>query len=149
MGTKTQDLPATTGYALDRFRHLRRPTRVVHVGGVPVGGREPIRVQSMTTSYTHDVAKTVQQIDDLARVGCEFVRVTVPTREDAQALPLIREEMKRRKLSVPLVADIHFSPTVAMLAVEHVEKIRVNPGNFSDGSKKFVVKEYSDDAYKA
>ncbi len=146
---KTQTPPRHSGYALDRFRYQRRPTRVVHVGDVPVGGREPIRVQSMTTSYTYDVAKTVGQIEALARVGCEIVRVTVPTREDALALPAIREEMKRRKLSVPLVADIHFSPTVAMLAVEHVEKIRVNPGNFSDGSKKFVEKEYTDEAYQA
>jgi (E)-4-hydroxy-3-methylbut-2-enyl-diphosphate synthase len=147
--TLTQIPRSSTTYALDRFHHARRPTRVVRIGDVPVGGREPIRVQSMTTSLTYDVPKTVQQIEDLARVGCEIVRVTVPTREDAQALPLIREEMKRRKIAVPLVADIHFSPTVAMLAVEHVEKIRVNPGNFSDGSKKFVVKEYSDDDYRA
>jgi (E)-4-hydroxy-3-methylbut-2-enyl-diphosphate synthase len=103
----------------------------------------------MTTSLTYDVPKTVQQIEDLARVGCEIVRVTVPTREDAQALPAIREEMKRRKISVPLVADIHFSPTVAMMAVEHVEKIRINPGNFTDGSKKFTVKEYTDEDYQA
>jgi (E)-4-hydroxy-3-methylbut-2-enyl-diphosphate synthase len=147
--TTTQAPPSSKGYALDRFRYARRPTRVVHIGDVPVGGREPIRVQSMTTSLTYDVPKTVQQIEDLARVGCEIVRVTVPTREDAVALPAIREEMRRRKISVPLVADIHFSPTVAMLAVEHVEKIRVNPGNFTDGSKKFVVKEYTDDVYNA
>lgn len=150
MSSRTQAAPtASTGYALDRFRYARRPTRVVHVGDVPVGGHEPIRVQSMTTSYTHDVAKTVGQIESLARAGCEIVRVTVPTREDAVALPAIREEMRRRKLSVPLVADIHFSPTVAMLAVEHVEKIRINPGNFTDGSKKFVVKEYTDEVYAA
>jgi (E)-4-hydroxy-3-methylbut-2-enyl-diphosphate synthase len=137
------------GYALDRFHYVRRPTRVVRVGDIPVGGLEPIRVQSMTTSSTWDVAKTVAQIADLVRVGCEIVRITVPTQKDAEALPAIRAEMKRLKIACPLVADIHFSPTVAMLAVEHVEKIRVNPGNFTDGSKKFVVKEYTDAVYEA
>jgi (E)-4-hydroxy-3-methylbut-2-enyl-diphosphate synthase len=135
--------------ATDRFRYARRPTRVVMVGDVPVGGLEPIRIQSMTTSLTWDVEKTVGQIEALVRAGCEIVRVTVPTKQDAEALPAIRELMKKRGVRCPLVADIHFSPTVAMLAVEHVEKIRVNPGNFSDGSKKFTVKEYSDEAYNA
>ncbi len=140
--------PAIPAPYTDRFRYARRKTRVVRCGEVAMGGDEPIRLQSMTTSYTWDVAKTVGQIAALANVGCEIVRLTVPAIQDAEALPAIREAMAERGLRVPLVADIHFSPRVAMLAVEHVEKIRINPGNFVDGSKKFQVKEYSDAAYQ-
>jgi (E)-4-hydroxy-3-methylbut-2-enyl-diphosphate synthase len=139
----------TQPYTNDLFLPGRRPTRVVHVGDVPVGGDQPIRVQSMTTTYTHDVEGTLGQIERLVAAGCEIVRVTVPTMKDAQALPAIREGMQARGLSVPLVADIHFSPKLAMLAVEHVDKIRVNPGNFTDGQKFFKETEYTDESYAA
>jgi len=133
---------------LDRLRPVRRPTRVVRVGDVPVGGDEPIRVQSMTTAFTHDVEATLGQIERLAAAGCELVRVTVPTMRDAEALPAIRAGMAERGVAVPLVADIHFSPKLALLAVEHVEKVRVNPGNFTD-KKRFEQRTYSDDEYAA
>ena len=136
-------------YTNDLFQPLRRPTRTVYVGDVPVGGDHPIRVQSMTTTYTHDVEGTLGQIERLVAAGCEIVRVTVPTMKDAQALPEIRERMRAQGLNVPIVADIHFSPKLAMLAVEHVDKIRVNPGNFSDGQKFFKETEYTDEAYAA
>lgn len=126
----------------------RRRSRVVHVGDVLVGGDQPIRVQSMTTPPTTDTAATVAQIERLVRAGCEIVRVTVPTSADADNLPSIRSELAARGIRVPLVADIHFTPAAAMKAVEHVEKIRVNPGNFAD-KKRFAVREYSDAEYAA
>lgn len=136
---RSLDLP----YVLDRVRPRRRKTRVVYVGDVPVGGDEPIRVQSMTTTFTRDAEATLGQIEALARAGCEIVRVTVPTLKDAQALAPIREGMRRRGIRVPLVADIHFSPKLALLAVEHVEKVRINPGNFSD-TKRFEQRDVDD-----
>ena len=123
-------------------------TREVRVGDVGIGGSNPIRVQSMTTPETADVAATVEQAARLVRAGCEIVRVTVPTSRDAAALPEIKAALKREGIGVPLVADIHFSPAAAMLAVEHVEKVRINPGNYAD-RKKFEVFEISDADYTA
>ncbi|HMC83467.1 MAG TPA: (E)-4-hydroxy-3-methylbut-2-enyl-diphosphate synthase, partial [Candidatus Polarisedimenticolia bacterium] len=128
--------------------YRRRKTREVRVGDVGVGGGNPIRVQSMTTPRTADVEATVSQILRLVEAGCEIVRVTVPSTADAEALPLIRRALTRHGTRVPLVADIHFSPAAAMMAVEHVEKVRVNPGNYAD-TKRFKVWEYTDDEYQA
>ena len=128
------------------FAYRRRPTRVVQVGDVPVGGTHPIAIQSMTTPATTDTEATVSQIVRLVEAGCAIVRVTVPTGRDADNLPHIRRALVARGIRVPLVADIHFTPAAAMKAVEHVEKVRVNPGNFAD-KKKFAVREYTDAAY--
>ncbi len=135
-------------YCASRFRTIRRPTLEVKVGGVGVGGSNPIRVQSMTTSDTQDIAATVKQSIALAEVGCEIVRVTAPNVAAAKCLKDIREQFSAAGFAqVPLVADIHFLPSAAMEAVEHVEKVRVNPGNYAD-KKKFAVREYSDSAYE-
>jgi len=128
--------------------YRRRSTREVKVGEVGVGGDNPIRIQSMTTPATSDVEATVSQIRQLVEAGCEIVRVTVPATKDAEALPRIRERLAAGGIRVPLVADIHFSPAAAMMAVEHVEKVRVNPGNYAD-TKRFATREYSDDEYRA
>jgi (E)-4-hydroxy-3-methylbut-2-enyl-diphosphate synthase len=136
-----------SSYCASRFRTLRRKSTAVNVGPVGVGGDNPVRVQSMTTTLTQDVAATVQQAIALAEVGCEIVRVTAPNKAAAQALGPIRKEFAQAGFAdIPLVADIHFLPSAAMEAVEHVEKVRVNPGNYAD-KKKFAVKEYSDQAY--
>jgi len=132
----------------DGLAYRRRPTRTVNVGDVALGSDHPIRVQSMTTPSTKDTPATVAQIVRLVEVGCEIVRLTVPTTADADNLPEIRRELARRDVRVPLVADIHFTPAAAMRAVEHVEKIRINPGNYAD-KKKFNVREYSDAEYGA
>ncbi len=124
----------------------RRLTREVPVGDVVIGGSYPIRVQSMTTTDTQDVAATADQAERLADVGCEIVRITAPSLRDAEALGKIRAELDRRGVGVPLVADIHFTPNAALLAAEAVEKVRVNPGNFAD-KKKFEIREYSDAQY--
>ncbi|HSI08284.1 MAG TPA: (E)-4-hydroxy-3-methylbut-2-enyl-diphosphate synthase, partial [Rariglobus sp.] len=117
------------------------------VGQVGVGGINPVRVQSMTTSDTQDVAATVKQSIALAEVGCEIIRITAPNVPAAKCLKDIRAQFSAAGFAhIPLVADIHFLPSAAMEAVEHVEKVRVNPGNYAD-KKKFAVKEYSDSDY--
>ena len=114
----------------------RYPTRQIHVGNVPVGGDAPISVQSMTYSRTADVDATVEQINRLHFAGADIVRVAVPDYEDAYALKAIRE-----KTSLPLVADIHFNYRLALIAAEHVDCIRINPGNIGEKSRvKEVVK---------
>jgi (E)-4-hydroxy-3-methylbut-2-enyl-diphosphate synthase len=135
-------------YCGSRFHTLRRNTREVLVGGVAVGGANPIRIQSMTTSDTQDVAATVRQSVALAEVGCEIVRVTAPNVQAARCLKDIRAGLTAAGWGkVPLVADIHFLPQAAMEAVEHVEKVRVNPGNYAD-KKRFAVRDYSDADYR-
>ncbi len=131
----------------DPYAPRRRVTREVRVGDVALGATHPIRVQSMTTTDTQDVAATADQAERLAGVGCEIVRITAPSLRDAEALREIRAELDRRGVRVPLVADIHFTPNAAMLAAEAVEKVRVNPGNFAD-KKKFEIREYSDRQYE-
>lgn len=121
-------------------------SREVMVGDVGVGGQNPIRIQSMTTSDTTDVATTVKQIVQLAGAGCEIARVTVPSLKDARAVKEIRKQLKSQKMKIPLVADIHFTPRVAMEVVDYVDKIRINPGNFAD-KKKFQKLEYNDKEY--
>lgn len=134
-------------YCISRFKTVRRPTHEVKVGSVGVGGNNPLRIQSMTTSDTQDVAATVRQSIALAEVGCEIVRITAPNVQAARCLKEIRQQFSAAGFShVPLVADIHFLPNAAMEAVEHVEKVRVNPGNYAD-KKKFAVREYTDADY--
>ena len=118
------------------------------MGGVAIGGENPVRIQSMITCDTMDTAASVQQTLDLAGVGCEIVRITAPTVKDARNLELIKAGLRERGCEVPIVADIHFKPDAALEAAKWVEKVRVNPGNFAD-SKKFAVKEYTDEQYAA
>jgi len=136
----------TLSYVADPFAPRRRPTRVVRVGDVALGGENPIRVQSMTTTDTLDTAGTADQVERLVDAGCEIVRITAPSLKEAENLGAIRAELERRGVRAPLVADIHFTPNAALRAAEHVEKIRVNPGNYAD-KKKFEVREYSDAQY--
>jgi (E)-4-hydroxy-3-methylbut-2-enyl-diphosphate synthase len=133
-------------YCQSLTRTVRRPTREVMVGGIGVGGHNPIRIQSMTTTDTKDIAATVAQSIALAEAGCEIVRITAPNVTAARCLREIRRELDRQKIAVPLVADIHFLPAAAMEAVEHVEKVRINPGNYAD-RKQFAIREYSDSQY--
>jgi len=135
-------------YCASRFATIRRRTVAVQVGAVGVGGTHPVRIQSMTTSDTQDVAATVKQSIALAEVGCEIVRITAPNVAAAKCLKDIRAQFTTAGFGhIPLVADIHFLPSAAMEAVEHVEKVRVNPGNYAD-KKKFAVKEYTDADYE-
>jgi (E)-4-hydroxy-3-methylbut-2-enyl-diphosphate synthase len=137
-----------TGGPASPFVWRRRPTREVRIGDVGVGGQNPLRVQSMTTTDTRDTAATVAQTERLVAAGCEIVRVTAPSLIDAENLAAIRAELDRRGLRVPLVADIHFTPNAALEAAEHVEKVRINPGNYAD-RKRFEQREYTDAEYRA
>jgi len=128
------------------FAYRRRKTRVVRVGDVAVGGSNPLRLQSMTTTRTQDTDATVNQAVRLVNAGCEIVRITAPTEIDAKNLKNIKAALLAKNIRVPLVADIHFRPEAALEAAEHVEKVRINPGNFAD-SKAFKIKEYSDAQY--
>jgi (E)-4-hydroxy-3-methylbut-2-enyl-diphosphate synthase len=116
------------------------------VGGVYIGGNNPIRIQSMTTTKTQDIDATVAQTLALAEAGCEIVRITAPNKAAAAALEEINKKVRAAKCEVPLVADIHFLPSAAMEAAKHVDKVRINPGNYAD-KKKFAVLEYTDAAY--
>ncbi len=133
-------------YCSSRQNTIRRLTREVTIGSVKVGGMQPIAVQSMTTTKTEDVAATVAQARELAEAGCDIVRITAPSMKAARALKDIHSQFRKDGFDTPLVADIHFLPKAAMEAAEHLEKVRINPGNFVD-YKKFKVMEYTDAAY--
>src|SRR5436190_7621057 len=104
-------LKAESSYCASRFLYQRRKTREVAIGTVAVGGDQPIRVQSMTTTRTQDVEATLAQTIRLVEVGCEIVRITAPTAADARAIGEVKRLLRQRGIAVPLVADIHFSPT--------------------------------------
>jgi (E)-4-hydroxy-3-methylbut-2-enyl-diphosphate synthase len=135
-------------YCENPLQFRRRLSREVRTGNVGIGGNNPIRVQSMITCDTMDTAMSIQQTVELAEVGCEIVRITAPTVKDARNLENIVKGLRKRGCDVPIVADIHFKPDAAMEAARWVDKVRINPGNYAD-SKKFVIREYSDEQYAA
>ncbi len=135
-------------YCQNPLSYQRRVTREVMVGDVGVGGANPIRVQSMITCDTMDTEMSIQQTMELAKVGCEIVRITAPTVKDARNLEHIVKGLRERGCDVPIVADIHFKPEAALEAAKWVDKVRINPGNYAD-SKKFVIREYTDEQYAA
>ena len=133
-------------YCPDSFNYQRRNTREVKIGFSALGGNNPIRVQSMTTTDTLDIPATVAQSIRMIEAGCELVRITAPSKRDAEALGAISEGLRAAGHDTPLVADIHFTPNAAEIAANHVEKIRVNPGNYAD-KKRFENLEYTDESY--
>ncbi len=140
-------------YCESPYSYERRKTREVVIGdpkngGVIIGGAHPVVVQSMLTCDTMDTAECIKQTLELVAVGCQLVRITAPTVKDAANLQNIVRELRAQRCLVPIVADIHFKPEAAMEAVKWVEVVRVNPGNYAD-SKKFAVKEYTDEQYAA
>jgi (E)-4-hydroxy-3-methylbut-2-enyl-diphosphate synthase len=135
-------------YCSNPLHYHRRATREVKVGNVGIGGKNRIRVQSMITCDTMDTEASIQQSRQLADAGCEIVRITAPTVKDSRNLEHIVKGLREHGYDVPIVADIHFKPEAAMEAAKWVEKVRVNPGNYAD-SKKFVIREYTDEQYEA
>ena len=135
-------------YCRDPFTYHRRKTRVVNVGDVPLGGDHPIRLQSMTISDTMDTDAAVAETVQLVEAGCELVRLTAPSLNEAENLRHIKAALNRRGVRVPLIADIHFTPNAALKAAEYVEKVRINPGNYAD-KKRFAEREYTDSEYEA
>ncbi|MFN5370422.1 MAG: (E)-4-hydroxy-3-methylbut-2-enyl-diphosphate synthase [Bacteroidia bacterium] len=135
-------------YCTSLTKYTRFETREVRIGDLLMGGNNPIRVQSMTTTDTMDTAATVAQSIRMIKAGCELVRITAPSLKEAQNLALIKSELRRAGFNTPLVADIHFTPNAAELAARIVEKVRVNPGNYAD-KKRFETIDYTDAAYEA
>jgi (E)-4-hydroxy-3-methylbut-2-enyl-diphosphate synthase len=133
-------------YCGNPFFWQRRITREVKVGGVGVGGDNPIRVQTMLISDTMKTEACVNEAIPIIEAGCEILRITAPSINDSRNLKNIVGELRKRGYSTPVVADIHFVPAAAMEAALWCEKIRINPGNYAD-RKKFATREYSDDQY--
>ena len=134
-------------YCESIYETKRWKTREVLVGNVGVGGNNPVRIQSMTTSSTRDVEATVDQIVRLADAGCEIVRVTVQGMKEADACEGIVNLLRQKGYTIPVVADIHFFPPAAMRVVDFVDKVRVNPGNFVDKRASFKTIDYDDASY--
>ena len=128
------------------FKYNRRTSIPVKIGNIEMGGNNPVRIQSMTTTDTMDTNATVNQSIRMINAGCELVRVTAPSIKDAKNLKNIKDELNKKGYNVPLVADIHFTPNAAEIAAEIVEKVRINPGNYAD-KKKFQQIEYDDKSY--
>jgi (E)-4-hydroxy-3-methylbut-2-enyl-diphosphate synthase len=134
-------------YCNSLTEYSRFVTREVNIGDVPMGGNNPIRIQSMTTTDTMDTMGTVEQSIRMVDAGCEYVRITAPSIKEAKNLAEIKKQLRARGYNVPLVADIHFTPNAAEVAARIVEKVRVNPGNYAD-KKKFDQIDYTDLEYQ-
>lgn len=134
-------------YCPSIFKTKRWKTREVLVGDVGVGGNNPIRIQSMTTSSTRDIEATIDQIVRLADAGCEIARVTVQGMKEADACEGIKNGLLQRGYTIPLVADIHFYPPAAMRVADFADKVRVNPGNYVDKRASFKSIDYDDASY--
>lgn len=134
-------------YCNSQTSYSRFVTREVAIGDIPLGGDNPIRIQSMTTTDTMDTLGTVEQTIRMVDAGCEYVRITAPSIKEANNLAEIKKELRRRGYNVPLVADIHFTPNAAEAAARIVEKVRINPGNYAD-KKRFDQLEYTPSEYQ-
>jgi (E)-4-hydroxy-3-methylbut-2-enyl-diphosphate synthase len=135
-------------YCVDLLSRKRFPTLEVRIGKLNLGGENPIRLQSMTTTDTLDTFKSVEQSIRMIEAGCELVRLTAPSKNEAENLGIIRAELNKLGYDAPLVADIHFTPNAAEIAAKLVQKVRVNPGNYAD-KKKFEEIEYTNESYQA
>ena len=144
----TNNVYALKEYCNSLTSYSRFRTREVMIGSVGMGGDNPIRIQSMTTTDTMDTKATVEQSIRMIEAGCELVRITAPSIKEAKNLELIKKELRARGYDTPLIADIHFTPNAAEMAARIVEKVRVNPGNYID-RKRFEVIDYDDATYQA
>tara|TARA_B100000401_G_C52809782_1_gene723091 strand:+ start:123 stop:2048 length:1926 start_codon:yes stop_codon:yes gene_type:complete len=135
-------------YCIDLFDQKRLSTIEVNVGDVGIGGQNPIRLQSMTTTDTMNTQESVEQSIRMEKSGSELIRLTAPSKKEAENLLVIHQELREKGYKSPLVADIHFTPNAALIAAKYVEKVRVNPGNYAD-KKRFKEIEYTDETYQA
>jgi (E)-4-hydroxy-3-methylbut-2-enyl-diphosphate synthase len=142
-----QDAIKSYQYCNSLTEYSRRKTITVNIGGIPLGSDYPIRVQSMTTIDTMNTEGSIEQVIRMVESGCEYVRITAPSVKEAQNLENIRKGLRIRGYTVPLIADIHFTPNAAELAARIVEKVRINPGNYAD-KKRFEIIDYSEDEYQ-
>jgi (E)-4-hydroxy-3-methylbut-2-enyl-diphosphate synthase len=148
IGTAVFGCMNTPRYCPSLFNYQRFRTREVMIGHVGFGGDNPIRLQSMTTTDTMDTEGTIAQSIRMIDAGCELVRITAPSKNEAENLANIKSGLREKGYATPLVADIHFTPNAAESAAGIVEKVRVNPGNYAD-KKKFEEIEYTDETYTA
>lgn len=133
-------------YCNNPYQQQRLQTLEVRIGSLVLGADHPIRVQSMTTADTMDTEASVEESVRMLEAGCELVRLTAPSKKEAENLKDIKAALLAKGYTQPLVADIHFTPNAAEIAALHVEKVRVNPGNYAD-KKKFEELEYTDESY--
>ena len=148
MNTADTNIVLNGKYCNSLTNYSRFLTREVTIGNIPVGGNNPIRIQSMTTTDTMDTKGTVEQTIRMVEAGCEYVRITAPSIKEANNLAEIKKELRARGYDVPLIADIHFTPNAAEAAARIVEKVRINPGNYAD-KKRFDQLEYTAAEYQA
>lgn len=132
---------------MDLFNYHRRESSVVHIGALDMGGDNPVRIQSMTTTSTDDTEGSVAQAERIIKAGGELVRLTTQGVKEAENLKNINAGIRRDGFSTPLVADVHFNPRVADVAARYAEKVRINPGNYVDPARKFVKHDYTDEEY--
>lgn len=132
---------------MDLFNYSRRETSVVNIGATPLGGDNPIRIQSMTNTATQDTDACVAQAKRIADAGGEYVRLTTQGVKEAENLRNINAALRRDGYMTPLVADVHFNPRVADVAALYAEKVRINPGNYVDAARTFKHLEYTDEEY--
>lgn len=132
---------------MDLFNYRRRETSEVQIGGTPMGGQNPIRVQSMTTTSTTDTEACVAQAERIIKAGGEYVRLTTQGVREAENLKNINARLREDGYMTPLVADVHFNPHVAEVAALYAEKVRINPGNYVDPARTFKHLEYTDEEY--
>ena len=132
---------------MDLFKYHRRESSVVHIGALDMGGDNPVRIQSMTTTSTDDTEGSVAQAERIIKAGGELVRLTTQGVKEAENLKNINAGIRRDGFSTPLVADVHFNPRVADVAARYAEKVRINPGNYVDPARKFVKHDYTDEEY--
>ena len=135
-------------YCKSLSNYSRFKTRVVKAGNLKIGGDNPIAIQSMTITDTMDTIATVEESIRMIEAGCELLRITAPSKKEAENLQKIKDELRERGYNTPIVADIHFTPNAAEIAARIVEKVRINPGNYAD-KKKFEELEYTDESYIA
>lgn len=131
----------------DLFNYHRRPSSTVRIGTLGMGGDNPIRIQSMTTTSTDDTEGSVGQAERIIKAGGELVRLTTQGIKEAENLRNIHDGLRADGFSTPLVADVHFNPNVADVAALYAEKVRINPGNYVDPARRFVKHEYTDAEY--
>ncbi len=134
-------------YCENLFNYRRNPTTMVNLGNVDIGGESSIKTQSMTTTDTLDSEQTVQQLIEIIEAGGELVRITAQGRREAKNLQSIKDLIRQEGYNTPLVADIHFNANAAVIAAGIVEKVRINPGNFTGDAKKYDFDKYSDELY--
>nr|HPR31255.1 flavodoxin-dependent (E)-4-hydroxy-3-methylbut-2-enyl-diphosphate synthase [Prolixibacteraceae bacterium] len=135
-------------YCKTLTEYRREKTCEVSIGGVPLGGNNPIRIQSMTDTDTLDTEATVQQFLRIVKAGADYVRIAVKTTKDAENLREIKSIIRGMGIQTPIIADVHFTPKVAEIAAQYVSKVRINPGNFYDKRAQFQQLIYTDEDYR-